>query len=647
MCGICGIISFTDKKIDEKKLIKMRDSMLHRGPDDAGYYINNNVGLAQRRLSILDTSEAGKQPMFTADGKICIVYNGEFYNYMDYRNDIKEFNLKSRSDTEYILYLYKKYGIEETIKKINGIFAFAILDIECKKVFLARDRFGIKPLYIYEGKDFIAFASEYKAFFQLDDFTVSLNDEHFAEYFLFGWIQEGKTLLKNITVLPPANYMTIDLAAKKTEITGYYNLKHIKELTDISFSESLERFDKIFSKAVESQLISDVPLGVFLSGGLDSSLILAKMHELVPSQVRSFSMGYKEEYANEFKWSDFASRKYSNEHFKTESESSELFSLYPYCTWIYDDPLTAGTGFFQIARQSKPNATVMLCGQGSDELFAGYTSAYYANRQYKLNKLLSALLTKTGRKIFSTFFSKLGKSKLFTKAGRRLRFEPAMIGASYAASIPEDHYIEFLRNVKREDYENLLNLWTPLFYENSDDSFLASFLKSEIYSGLQIILQNTDRLTMAASIETRVPFLDNDIVEFAFSLPDKYKIMNGQGKYLLKEYAKKYYPDDFIYREKKGFPVPLFDWYKGDDFIKFQRVIETPMEEIDKHLNLSFLDNYKRIIDSGAMGQAMDAIYPVWRIFCIKIWWNNLHDNKLLSLDDWLGYKYRQYVPVK
>ncbi len=646
MCGIVGLFYPNGKRADETVLIKMRDSMLHRGPDDTGFFIDEGIALAHRRLSIIDTSEAGRQPMSTSDKDIWIVYNGEFFNYQEHLKDISEFKLKSSSDTEAILYLYKKYGIEETIKRMNGMFAFLLYDKKDGILYVVRDRFGVKPLYIYEGSDYFAFASEYKAFFSLPDFRLELNDKRFAEYFLFGWIQGEETLLNRIKKVNPGYYYLFKQGRVDYAKTEYYNLHHVRENSNISLQEAIEGFDAIFSLSVKRRLLSDVPLGVFLSGGLDSSLILAKMKEVATGSVRSFSMGYEEEYANEFKWSDIASKKFSDEHYKMISEASELFGLYPRCTWYYDDPLHSGTGFYQVASASKPRATVMLCGQGSDEIFAGYTSGFYALRQLPINNLIGRLLGHSGRRTFSNLLSPLGKSKIFSKVGRRLRFNDDMLAASYAASIPEDHFVNFMNNTSQEDYEGLLGKWIPLYKQYEGRPFLTRYLMAEIYSELQIILQNTDKLTMGASIETRVPFLDYELVEFVFSLPNKYKINNGQGKYLLKEYAKRYFDDEFIYRQKKGFPIPLYDWYKGEDFKHFERVVKAPIPEIDKHLNLSFLNDYRDIVTAGAMGQAMDSVYPVWRIFCLKIWWNNMYGNSYLNLDKWLDEDMNKYLPV-
>lgn len=627
MCGICGIINF-DKStpIEQEKLVAMRDTMIHRGPDSSGVYIDKGVGLGFRRLSILDLSAAGNQPMSNEDSNIYIVYNGEFYNFEDYKPKLiaNGHSFKSCTDTEVIIHLFEEYGIEKTISRINGMFAFCLWDKKKDTIYLVRDRFGIKPLYYTQNKNRIAFASEIKAFYKLPDYSLHLVPEAVPEVFLFNRTLDNSTLLQNTFEVLPGTYLKIN--RDRIETRKYYDLSKIEVNSTITETQAMEEFERLFTLSVKRRLISDVPVGVFLSGGLDSSLIAVIMAELSDKPIQTISAGYEEESANEFRWSDQLVELIRSNHRNFVDDSSSFFSLQPYLSYIYDAPLQTGVAFYKAARFAKETCTAMLCGQGSDEIFGGYTSYLYAEKQAKLNHLLRFIVSSKGTKLLQNILPKLGKRKIFRKVGARIHLSDEMIAAAYGASMPRDDFINSIHDGSGQLYEQLLMKYTTLIQSNNRFDFLHKMLLTEMLHGLQNIVQNTDRMTMAASVETRVPFLDHELVEFVFSLPTHLKIKNGIGKYLMKKYMKKYFSNDFIYRKKQGFPVPLFEWFVDSGEKLIMPVLQTEEKEIDRFFNKDYLQKYSDIVMSEAMGRHSDSLGPIWRYFTLRTWWNTLEE---------------------
>ena len=367
-----------------------------------------------------------------------------------------------------------------------------------------------------------------------------------------------------------------------------------------------------------------MPVGVFLSGGLDSSLIAVKMSELLDKPIQTISAGYEEESANEFRWSDQVAALVRSNHRNFLDNSNDFFSLLPYLSYIYDAPLQTGVAFYKAAKFAKETCTVMLCGQGSDEIFGGYTSSLYAAMQVKLNHALRFIVSHRGTELLHSILPKLGKQKIFRKVCDRIHLSDDMVAAAYGASMPSDDFMNSLHDESGQIYEKLLIKYTIITKANDQFDFLHKMLLTEMHRGLQSIVQNTDRMTMAASIETRVPFLDRELVEFVFSLPTHLKIRNGVGKYLMKKYMKKYFTDDFIYRKKMGFPVPLFEWFVKSGEQLIMPLLQTEEKEIDGFFNKDYFIKYSNIVISGAMGKHSDSLSAMWRYFALRTWWRTV-----------------------
>jgi asparagine synthase (glutamine-hydrolysing) len=383
MCGIVGQVNFSESnKIDEKLLIQMRDTLNHRGPDDAGIYIYKNVGIAFRRLSIIDLSKNGAQPMSNEDQTVWLVFNGEFYNFLDYREALikKGHKFKSYSDSEVIIHLYEEYGIE-CIKKINGMFAFAIYDKNKNKLFLVRDRFGVKPLFYYIDNNRMIFASELKAIIKNNKISKELNLNSLATYFSVGYILPPESIFLKIKKVELAEYLCFDLEKNKIiKKEKYWSLRNNIN-NNHSFSEWQEKFEKEYKQAIKRRLISDVPLGVFLSGGIDSSSVVAFMSEFSKEKIKTFSIGMRESGYDESKYSRQVAKQFNTDHHELIVKPN-VIDLLPKLTYYYDEPFDDSSALptFYLSKFIKENVTVAISGDGGDELLAGYNHYQNYNR---------------------------------------------------------------------------------------------------------------------------------------------------------------------------------------------------------------------------------------------------------------------------
>jgi len=556
MCGIAGIVlSDRGERCSEQRLVAMRDVMTHRGPDDQGLYINGNIGLAHRRLSIIDLS-TGHQPMLSADENLVIVFNGEIYNYRELRKELegKGRKFKTHSDTEVILAMYQEYG-KECVAKLNGIFAFAILDMQNREVFLARDHMGVKPLYYSNTQTAFVFASEAKSLFESGYIKPECNQEAVPEYFLFRHVAGDRTLFKNINVLPPGYHMTIrgDQVVK----TQYWSSLRSSSHEQRSFHESLEALSDLFTSAVKMQMMSDVPLGTFCSGGVDSSLVTAIAAQNAGQAINTFSVGFYEEDYDETKYARLVSSQYDTNHHEIRLDEKQFTEYLPRMIWYNDEPLNFANSvhIFAISQLAKEHVTVVLTGEGSDELFGGYPRYQVPRLVARMKKLPSPV-----RNLVSSIMGMSGdhrwdklKSFLSTSINDAILFNSSPIGIK--------NIKQYWPNIDKTGYSFRADLLSGLDHSSCQ---LEKVSKLDQNSYLVSILNRQDKMSMAASIESRVPFLDYRVVEFANSLPAKYKINGFQTKHILKKLAERYLPREVIYRRKSGFGVPLPLWLKGN-----------------------------------------------------------------------------------
>ena len=578
MCGIAVIINLDFKPIDFSALKNMADIQHHRGPDNQGFagfcfqkeilnpVQSNNVqssnifhgGLGFNRLSILDLSENGHQPMISANQKIAIVYNGETYNAFEFKPGLekKGYRFKSTSDTEIILYLYQEYGIEKLLNMANGMFGFAIVDLTNKKVYLARDHAGIKPLYWYKKGNTVLFASEIKSFLQHPLFIPEIEEENIDEQIFYRYTAFDRTLFKNVKQVPPAHYVEISE-------TGIYIRKYWEPEFTNSFVEkklALGKLENVLKNSVQSQLISDVKVGCQLSGGIDSSLVATFARSHFSANMDTFSVILENKKYSEEKYINQVIEKTKPIAHKIQMGSSYFASNFQRAIWHLDFPLPIPqtVGLKCLAENATQFVTVLLSGEGSDELMGGYVQHYYQAFRAKNNAILPlmAKIPWKGKKIKNQYLPGILAEDYFH---------------TFRASIS---YYEFLKFMPQANLEKIFGQRRMLYPKHSNLIYKTRYYDMKTW--LPAILNMQDKMTMAHSIENRVPFLDKNLINLVNDLPIKffvkanhnlfkYNSANKFTKILLKQLALKYYSQDFVYRTKVGFNQPLTDYFLHND----------------------------------------------------------------------------------
>ncbi len=621
MCGICGKVNLNNEPVGENLLGRMTSSLVHRGPDDSGIRISGNVGLGHRRLSIIDLSPQGHQPMCNEDGTVWIVYNGEIYNFLDLRPDLmaKGHTFRSRSDTETIIHLYEEYGTA-CLQYLRGMFAFAIWDERDKSLFIARDRIGKKPLYYYsDGKTFI-FASEIKAI--LADERVERVPDHEAihHYLTYQYVPSPWTAFRGIRKLPPAQYLIL----KNGEITlcRYWQLtylpKHAIKEKDLKH-EILERL----KEAVRIRLISEVPLGAFLSGGIDSSAIVAVMAGMMNEPVKTFSIGFREEAYNELKFARMVADKYKTDHteFMVEPDAVDIL---PKLVWHYNEPFADPSAIptYYVSKLAREHVTVILNGDGGDENFAGY--ARYALNAFseKVRRFFSPALVRAMHPLFmllphggnpNSFFWRLKRFSQVYVRSPELRNADML--CHFMAEMKSDLYTEAFRDeVSGTDSFDLL---LAKFHEAGADNLLERTLYSDVMMYLpDALLVKVDVASMANSLEARSPFLDHELMEFVARVPAQLKLKGMTTKHILKETLRGILPDEVLFREKMGFGVPLDYWFRNElkemafDTLLGQRAMERGY----------FNRDYVREILDDHVSRKWNWQYHIFNLLMLELW---------------------------
>jgi asparagine synthase (glutamine-hydrolysing) len=561
MCGILGILSL-NKKIDVDRLLAMRDSMSYRGPDSNGVWLGDKekIGLAHLRLSILDPTPAGHQPRVEEAHNCVISYNGEVYNYLEIRTvlESKGHTFETGSDTEVVLKAYIEYGVN-CLQHFNGMFAIAIWDGNKKELFLARDRLGVKPVYYYQTQDEFIFASETKAILKGLDSKPALNLQLIDSYMSFGYIPGENTLHQGIKRLMPGHYAVI--SGSEIKITEYWDLKFDNQ-DDKGFDYYVDESKKLLESAIDLRLRSDVPLGIFLSGGIDSSAVVGLLADKVKEPLKTFSIGY--DFGKGFDETPYAqiiADKFKTDHHEIKITPSQFKEFIPEYIALMDEPVTeaAAISLFFVAKLAKEKVTVALSGEGSDEIFAGYDLYQYMSVLEKYRNVVG----QGGADFFAGVSNKVfGKSH---KVSKYLNMATQPIERRYKGmSTYPDHQKEALYKpefkslIEQDEQVSSRSFSKQLFEKVKGQDKLSKMLYFDTKTWLvDDLLIKADRMSMAASLELRVPFLDYRLVEFAATIPSHHKIKKGEGKYPLKKMMEGILPNDIIYRKKMGFPTPL------------------------------------------------------------------------------------------
>ncbi|MCD5398006.1 asparagine synthase (glutamine-hydrolyzing) [candidate division NPL-UPA2 bacterium] len=578
MCGICGIVNFKGKPINREVLGRMGEVLRHRGPDDEGMYVSNsklktqnsklNIGLGHRRLSVIDL-DTGHQPMSNEDGTVWIVFNGEIYNFQDLRLDLekKGYRFFTRSDTEVIIHLYEEYGTD-CLKFLRGMFALAIWDERKGRLFLARDRVGQKPLCYIEHKGQFIFASELKSILQVPRIPREINLEAMHHYLTYQYVPAPLTMFQGIKKLPPAHFLIWEKG--QVRIERYWKLSFQPGMIK-SEDDCREGVRTLFEEAVKLRLVSDVPLGAFLSGGVDSTAVVGMMSRLSNRPVKTFSIGFEEKAYNELEFARLAAKYFKTEHHEFIIKP-EALKILPKLIWHYNEPFADSSAIptYYVAEKTREYVTVALSGDGGDESFAGYPRY----RAVKLAEYYQRLPVWLREKLIRKWAEKLPPSFEAKTFRRRLK---RFLGA--ISLPPERRYARWVsffdERMKEELYSSRMKKATKGIdsfaylenvYEEADGSdFLAKTLYVDMKTYLpDDLLVKVDIATMAHSLEARSPFLDHKLMEFAASIPSHLKLKGLTGKYILKKSLRDLLPPPIRRRSKMGFGVPISHWFRNE-----------------------------------------------------------------------------------
>lgn len=565
MCGITGLVYLNrERKIVPEVLKNMSDSIYHRGPDDEGHYIDQNVGLGFRRLSIIDLS-TGHQPLANSNGSIYIVFNGEIYNYQEQREILKQkgYSFKTTTDTEVILHLYEEYGVN-CLQYLRGMFAFAIWDSNRQQLFCARDRFGIKPFYYYSDQEKFVFGSEIKAILKSGNIDKTISMDALDSYFAFGYITSDLSIYKNIKKLQPAHYLLLSFKDKPViEIKRYWEIHF-----DPDYSKSEQRWEEeiaaCLSETVKLHMISDVPLGAFLSGGIDSSSVVAMMAKNSNRPVKTFSIGFKEQGFNELQYAREIEEKYGCEHYEQIVEP-ESIGLLPKLVHAYDEPFADSSAIptYYVSKLARKYVTVALSGDGGDELFAGYnTYTKFSKLHSKPFNFKSPLLNKlvwgTVHKLLPGKMRGKGLSNLLSQE-RKYQFAYMSWQKEERQKLIRPEHSDINYSMASEEYK----------IDLMKDSGINEYVTNMQYLDLQTylvddILTKVDRASMMNSLEVRVPLLDHKFAELTFKIPWNLKLKGSEQKYILKKAIAPMLPKNILDHPKQGFGVPISIWFKDD-----------------------------------------------------------------------------------
>jgi asparagine synthase (glutamine-hydrolysing) len=576
MCGIAGFIDFSSSATKDD-LQKMTDSMVHRGPDDEGLFIkefsNFVIGLGHRRLSIIDVTNGGHQPMFFQ--QYAIVFNGEIYNYKEVRAELEKLNYKftTSSDTEVILQAFHCWG-NKAVDKFIGMFAFALFDELNNKLLLFRDRAGVKPLYYHLASDGLFFSSELKAFYTSKKFKKNINADSLAQYFLYGYILAPNTIFNSTFKLLPGHYLEYDLNHHEFTIHKYWDIaKYFNgPKLDISENEAIDETEKLLKSAFEYRMVADVPVGVFLSGGYDSSTVAAILQSQRSAKLKTFTIGFDIPGYNEAEYAKKTAEFLGTDHFElycTEKQAEEIIYELPY---FYDEPFGDSSAIptILVSRMAKQHVTVALSADGGDELFGGYNKHSSALKALKRLSWIPRLLRPALGGVLDNlqlqripFLNKIYRFDHFSKSVCDLLQKglyPEQI-LNYSSHHINDRLLAKLIKSKTVESKSYFSHSKEIEWKDPLDSILATDYRTYMVDD---ILTKVDRATMSTSLEGREPFLDHRIAEFTAQLPSKFKIKGGNKKHLLKQVTHKYIPKEMMDRPKTGFAIPVEHWFKKD-----------------------------------------------------------------------------------
>jgi asparagine synthase (glutamine-hydrolysing) len=630
MCGIAGILEFEPgARADATALREMCHIMAHRGPDDDGFYTDGCAGIGMRRLSIVDL-KTGHQPISNEDGTLWIVFNGEIYNHRALREQLIErgHQYRTNSDTETIVHLFEEYG-EACVEHLRGMFAFAIWNRNTKTLFIARDRLGIKPLCYSLTPQRLLFGSEIKVLFAHGTLRPEFNQAALPEYLAFGYLSAEDTFYSGIRKLPPGHTMTIGPDAKP-EIRQYWDLDASQSHESRDENYYVRSYRELLEGAVESHLMSDVPLGVFLSGGVDSSAVAALMTKIRREPIETFSVGYGEQSYSELPFARTVASHIRSKHHEVVVSEEDFFGALPHLIWHEDEPLVwpSSVSLYFVARLARERVVVVLTGEGADETLAGYTRYAFTLKNAAMDRAYRSLMPGPLRRALR---KSVATSSLLGATLRR-KLEHTFVGKDGAAwdSFYFDNFFsafsgdeqaglltnEFARQFPPSTaYKNVLAYWDRSATQ-AGGGMLQRLLYTDIKTYLVELLMKQDNMSMAASIESRVPFLDHVLAEFATRIPREVQLQGLSGKKILKKAMEDLLPHEILYRQKLGFPTPWSGWLAGPRLETIRALLLEP-----RSLRRGFFrrEAIEKLFDDHRANHR-DNYDRIWRLLNLELW---------------------------
>ncbi|MFH1759249.1 MAG: asparagine synthase (glutamine-hydrolyzing) [Patescibacteria group bacterium] len=637
MCGIAGIINLNKESVDGEKIERMLRLMDHRGPDEKGVFCRGAIGFGTARLSIIDLS-TGSQPIANENETVWVSCNGEIYNFKELREQLKQsgHQFKTKSDTEVIVHAYEEWG-EDFVKKIKGMFGLALLDLNKKLFYLARDIIGEKPLFYTKQADYFAFASEMKPLLKELPINREINSLAIQSFFAFSRPVGDLCIYKEIKKLLPKQLLRLELNTGEIKISDYWDLNRFRIQSGMTLGDAKKKLLSLLEETIPKFLVADVPIGAFLSGGTDSSAMVAMMRKFFNHPVKTFTVIYDDERISEAKEARQVAEYLGTDHYEILIKPEDVAPILPKLISHLEEPF-ADASFvpaYFVSKKAREQVTVAITGDGGDELFGGYS--WYRN--WKLLEWYRKI-PRLFRKIWEPLVLKFpSRHKYLDGAKRIIRAaqEPDDLGAFLQLSGRSDLHQLFS---KKETISLLYDVRRHIIFEKNNLSSLEKIMLFQLQSLLpELFFTKLDRMSMANSLETRSPLVYRDIVEFVVGLPLSYKIRGGVRKYLLKKVFEKYLPKEIIYRPKKGFSIPFYRWLRED--VKLRQLVEEAVfgegvEERYRRFGINY-DYLKNETEQYLAGKSINWVLS-WRAVCFHLWWSVCHSE---LVEESLGHSER------